>query len=450
MLLGCAETDWLSTKTIFYNSKTKKISNVMLEVVDWDNFEFDAEGLINYLKYGYSVYGKTMVRDVFFLGSNQKITNYNGNLEILTEDTNYDIEETKERDVIELFEKSVYNYIHDKTNIILPLSGGYDSRWLAYICKGNDEVKTFTYGLSRNQSESYECVRARQIAVNCNLDNDRIELSDYHKYCNEWYEMFGPSVHLHGMYQIEFYKKILELNSNLTKFCISGIYGDALSGNVRARQNIDSPDKLNMLGLSHGMCIPYDVCKLKCRSKESEENFFENNRRNLKSENGRILITIQLKMILLSYLIKVPESMGISTYAPFLNQNIALSIMGLPWQLKENRRWQKDYFESRGLMIDENQKYDPYNSLNLMAFRKRQLQPLDSSLLGEVIDENFVEWVNHKLYKKTIVPSPVYKGTIKSQFNKLIAKYNSDFFLAYNYYLVLSPIERLIKERNKH
>ena len=50
-LLTEAKTDWLGSEPVFYNEKTKLISKNMLDVIDYDNFEFDEEGLNNYLQF---------------------------------------------------------------------------------------------------------------------------------------------------------------------------------------------------------------------------------------------------------------------------------------------------------------------------------------------------------------------------------------------------------------
>ena len=61
------ETDWLNTKPVFYNEKTKKVSYNINDVIDYANLEFDPEGLGNYLDFGYSVLGHTPVKGVKFL-----------------------------------------------------------------------------------------------------------------------------------------------------------------------------------------------------------------------------------------------------------------------------------------------------------------------------------------------------------------------------------------------
>ena len=58
----------------------------MLDVIDYDNFAFDEEGLNNYLQFGYSVLGQTMVKDVKFLPPNAAIQNTENGLIIIQND----------------------------------------------------------------------------------------------------------------------------------------------------------------------------------------------------------------------------------------------------------------------------------------------------------------------------------------------------------------------------
>ncbi|HEU4859385.1 MAG TPA: hypothetical protein VFT15_06105, partial [Chitinophagaceae bacterium] len=52
-------TDWLASNTIFYNEKTRHVSHNINNVIDFRNLEFDAEGLNNYLDFGYCVFEQT-------------------------------------------------------------------------------------------------------------------------------------------------------------------------------------------------------------------------------------------------------------------------------------------------------------------------------------------------------------------------------------------------------
>lgn len=44
MLLDYAETDWLGSRPVFYNTKTGAISHNMNKVIDYSDFSFHSEG----------------------------------------------------------------------------------------------------------------------------------------------------------------------------------------------------------------------------------------------------------------------------------------------------------------------------------------------------------------------------------------------------------------------
>ena len=72
MLFQEAQTDWLASKNIFYNTRTNQISDNVNDLIDANHIEFHAEGLRNYLDYGYSVYGQTPIKEIRFLLPNTK------------------------------------------------------------------------------------------------------------------------------------------------------------------------------------------------------------------------------------------------------------------------------------------------------------------------------------------------------------------------------------------
>lgn len=64
MMNNLFKTDWLASKSVFYNKKTKKISYNINDVIDWINFSIDQEGLYLYVLFGYSILGKTPIKNV--------------------------------------------------------------------------------------------------------------------------------------------------------------------------------------------------------------------------------------------------------------------------------------------------------------------------------------------------------------------------------------------------
>lgn len=467
MLLTKAVTDWLNTKPVFYNEKTGAISYSMNEVIDYSDFTFSPEGLRNYLKFGYSVFGQTMVENVKFLEPNNAITkNEDGTLTITElDDPALKLWNPGRENGEEVFEELVdatRNWaesvragstgaggINESSggNIILPLSGGLDSRLLAYATKGYDNVFCYSYGLSARQQESFEAVKASEVAKECGHKWECVELNDFLRedYLDKWYKLYGPSVHLHGMYQMEFYEKILndqKCNPNLQM--LSGIIGDGWAGTVRIPE-IKSLDDLAYLGYTHGMSVDENVCLL-TKKTESQEAFYEKNRDKLKEENWRIIYAMRFKMMLLNYLLTTPQSLEMGTWSPFIEPKYAMDILNLDWSLKKDRKWEHEAFEKLNLNIGwEKDKCDYNMVLDIETLRKNPVKPLDARLLGEIISKDYVEEVNRQIMRHPVRNLSAKPRTAANLYNKGVKWYNRKVDAALISYEILSPVERVLK-----
>lgn len=448
-------TDWLASTSVFYNEKTKKVSYNINDVIDWTNFSIDSEGLYFYVLFGYSVLGRTPVKDVFFLPPTSDIQiDQNHNLIVhRREDTVLDALDNglnfTETDVLDMIESKIQTWESQVSgNIIIPSSGGYDSRLLNCMVKEKERIKAFSYGTAPIQSQSFECVRAKEYTKKLGIDFKQIELSEFHNYINEWYSLYGVSTHLHGMYQIEFYSKIREEG-----YCqcplLSGIIGDAWAGNVNIK-SIDKSSDICNLSYSHGMAGDPSFLIKKAREELLEE-YYEREKYNLKDERYRIISSMRLKIMLLSYLLKVPASMGFKPWSPFLDMDVAISMLKLPVERKKNRIWQDTYFKKWG--IDNNSlhsKSSRVNMLDRMAMEKVPLNPLDVSILKEFVKVEYIEWINKYLTAKPFYSKMYYDlfyiPKIKEGV-KLLGFRNLEME-AYNAYLVFKPIELLLKKRN--
>ena len=207
------ENDWLGSIPIFYNPKDNIVSTL-------SNFclkdkTIHSEGLSNFCEFGYSVFEQTMFEDVKFVRYYSKL--------IISDDIAIEYKKdpvldksflekiSDEKEVITLMQ----DYISDieskiDGDIVLPTSGGYDSRMLNYLVKDKSRIQSFTYGISADQSKSSEVVHAKKISDIYNTKWEQIELTEFHKYIEEWAKVYGFSSHLHGMYHIEFYSNILK------------------------------------------------------------------------------------------------------------------------------------------------------------------------------------------------------------------------------------------------
>lgn len=156
----------MASEPIFYNEDTGKVSNNINDVIDYNNLEFDPEGFNNYLEFGYSVFGQTPVKGVKYLRYSSKLLWEDNNITIEYLDDpveNWVKDQSSEYDVLQLLRSKIQTWESQVTgDIIIPTSGGYDSRLLNTMIKDKTRIRSFSYGLSRNQSTSYEVVYAKK------------------------------------------------------------------------------------------------------------------------------------------------------------------------------------------------------------------------------------------------------------------------------------------------
>jgi hypothetical protein len=164
-------------------------------------------------------------------------------------------------------------------------------------------------------------------------------------------------------------------------------------------------------------------------------NFFEQNRKALKEPLFQTTWLIRLKMILISYLISIPESFGFKVWSPFLDQKKALGMSTLPPHRRKDRIWQTDFFKKHSLNIEAmNMKADKSNTLNYQAMRNKPPSDLKVEILGEIISPHYIRLINAKI--KEFIKSDIKPTTLN--------KNDNDVFQYYCAYLTLKPIEYIL------
>jgi hypothetical protein len=445
-------TDWLASDPVFYNEKTGKVSRNINEVIDFTNLQFHPEGLRNYLDTGYSVFEQTPVQNVKFLRHNASLAPEEGKIKLKYEEDPVEKligNKSSPAEAIEILRASIQTWENSvEGEIIIPTSGGYDSRMLNEMVTGKQRIRSFTYGISPDQSQSFEVVYAKKIAEMLGTKWEQVELGYYHNYFEQWDNLFGVSTHAHGMYQIEFYTKILE-KVGKGKALLSGIIGDAWAGSVKIPA-ITKPEDAFYLAYAHNMNADSAYCLLKS-DRQLLESYYEANKQKLQDPLMRVVESMRFKIVLLCYLFRVPVSLGFKPWSPFLDMNVALSMLNLPAQERAGRAWQADYFKQKGLYVED---MDPAvskkNQLNRYAMSQVPVRPLDVKLLGELIKPGYIEWVNKHvqsdIYFRDFVDKLMYYPKIGGLLRRLGRK---DVKLtAYLSYLTLRPLEVLIRKRN--
>jgi hypothetical protein len=394
------ENDWLSSIPVFYNMKDLIVSTLPLKCLT--DKVLDKEGLQNFMEFGYAVFEHTMFENVRFMRYFSKLE-INENINVIYKQDPVDeilgsLENVDEEDVLKEIENYLFEIEKDtKGSIIVPTSGGYDSRLLNLLIKDKSRIRSYSYGGSKNQSISNEVVFAKKLAEILKTNWKQIELDNYYVYFGKWFKLFGFSTHLHGMYQIDFYKKILETNKpGEQAFLLSGIVGDAWAGKSY-KFKIESYKDLYKLGLSHGLNVNLKHSKLNVDDSAKKE-FLEKYGSQINNSTFQIISLIRLKVVLLSYLTQMPEYFGLISYTPFLNFNIVSKMLKISSSRREDRKWQTDFFAKNGIDINVlNLKYTKSNTLYLDVFKKSEFELLDVELLSEFISEKHLKKINKSI-----------------------------------------------------
>ena len=458
------ETDWVNFTRCFYNSRTGRFGTCINDVIDLSNLEIDREGLQDYLDFGYCVFGHTPVKDVHFLPhSSQLLRRDDGSLEVrhledkalhCLESIHWSEDEIWDylRDIVQRWEASVDG------EIVIPTSGGYDSRILNWMVKDKKRIRSFSFGATSPQNRSFEVIYARELSRRLGTRWEQVELGAFFRHLEDWYDLYGVSVHAHGMAHFEFYdtiRKRLCLDEPEKKEfsfpVLSGVLGDDWAG-ADFIPRISKAEDLITLGFSHGMRVDVKSCLGFQGLSDARQYYWEENKDGLKDLNFRVLEKMRHKQMLFSYLFRVPEKMGFTPWGPYRDLSLAAAMVNLPQSRRHERIWQQDFFRKNGIMVNDDCRVKRLpNTLFYQAYDRVPLKPLDRSILSEAVRPEFVDWINRNVPR-----------TIQNDFQELLLSLRGSGrlcriftgkipttvrFRAFMAYLVLYPIERLLKSR---
>ncbi len=448
-----AKGNWIGFDTVFYHEKTSVFGTSVEDVIDYGQMEIDPKGLAAYLDYGYCVFGHTPVKHVKYLLPHESLHIVEGKLQVKKKSDSIESKlgvAAHVDDVLGMLEDRIQRWASSfGEDILIPTSGGFDSRLMNVLVKDKSRIRSYTYGTSFDQGSSREAVYAQLLSKRLGTYWQRIDLGQFNKYIPDWYNMFGPTVGASGTYHMEFYEKIQAIENPRKLYLLSGIIGDAWAGAVSVPE-ITGPDAYLKLGYTHGMSADASRA-LSIGYQDLIEPIYEEQRNLLSIPEYRIIAAMRTKMMLLQYLIKVPSAYGFEGYSPFIEEDIALSMLNLPTVQKANRKWQRDFFKQRNLLFEEEKhRYTYQNSLNYYALLHERLDPLDTNLLREVIDPSYLEWVNMNIAHignierifQTLMHTPKVKEVLKRM------GFKNNLLEAYFAYITIKPIEILLSKRN--
>jgi hypothetical protein len=205
---------------------------------------------------------------------------------------------------------------------------------------------------------------------------------------------------LHGMYQLEFYDIIIARKDfNFSSTLLSGIVGDAWAGSIKKIDVLSEKD-VNKLGYTHGIFLDKSFFKRGLKN-SLKKKYFDQHKEILNDPFTQVISVIRMKMILLSYLTSIPEYFGIPVWTPFLNFNVVTTMLRLPKKDREGREWQREFFESKNLDVENlNLKFSTINSFYQDSTKTYTFKPLQVQIFEKILNVNKLEKLNRKINNK--------------------------------------------------
>lgn len=397
------KNDWLGSIPLFYNTEDKLVSTIPQFCKS--NSILNLKEVVNFCDIGFSILGNTLIENVKYL-------EYNSTLELSSSEVkvnsnfDYALQELLIDDYQD--EKSSLKYIGNYLNeaitdfdgdIIVPTSGGLDSRLILSLIspRKKAQINCYTYGVNKQQKNSFEVVYASEICRKLGLNWKQIKLQNIYNWIPQWYKIFGFSTHLHGMYQIDFFHRILNNKLHYNPILISGIVGDAWAGSI----NYSGASNLNFkkMAYSHNLCLDRKLFVENLTREISNIEIIDADfDLYMKNDRLKVLYTIRTKMILLSYLMTLPEYFGVPAVSPFLNFKVVKSMLMIKPERRKNRQWQREYFNTIGLDIENLKlKVSKLNSLSVDLVDGHAFEKLSSNLLSVYFKSEMIEDINQKL-----------------------------------------------------
>lgn len=262
------ENDYAGTIPVFYSYRNGftasniepcvyLASNSSIEDISYEN-------LYGFLRFSHYIWDETAWNHIYQMLPDSIFTfNYESNIPKVDylntiKCSNSRVNLTDKQVASELFELNqelVLKTLGDFEQIILPLSSGYDSRMIFSALTNNVQtrkrLKCFTYG----NEGSIEVESARRLCGQENIYWKHINLPcrfltkfDLRAISN----IFGASMHMHGMYQLEFFNQIkLHINTSensvLTSGFMTGVPAGQHNGLFALNSRPDSFCKLMMV-----------------------------------------------------------------------------------------------------------------------------------------------------------------------------------------------------------
>lgn len=450
------ENDWLGSIPVFYNTRTRAVSTLINKIIEPQDMQIHPEGLANYLDFGFCVFEQTQLKNIKFMRYLSELVITGNRIKIVYRKddliSHLDSETTPKNaigsisDYVSMVEKKVTG------PIIIPTSGGFDSRVLNIMIKDKKRIRSFSYGISKRQFDSIEVVKAKTLSEILATSWNKIKLQGAAKYWRQWFTLYGGAVHLHGMYHIEFFKKITQRLGSTDGSVLSGIIGDAWSGLVAIPQ-IHNLQELPTLAYAHGISFDSRFVKQSFKNHLSVR-FYNEHKGQLANSSFRIVASMRIKLILLSYLMSLPDYFGLPSSTPFLNRKVVLQMLNLPPSQRQDRLWQRQFFAIHGADLESQKlKFTSENVSDVELVRKHPLPPVRTQLLSRYLSYFKLFKVNigyHRLLNAHDNDFPIVNRLLKYRIVGRLLKFwgvKPKYYLEpYNQLIVLKSLELMLEQ----
>lgn len=382
-------TDWLGSFTCYYNTVSGEIAShwgmLDLELCEWDSI-----GSYILKKYSFIPISRTLKKGIRRMLANQTLVWSPTELTCSTRQSNLKLETSSHSSsIIKRVVSRLKNDGLEKSEIITPLSGGYDSRFLASLIKYkfNKSFKSYTYSLLGSLGDCFESKVSKVVAYRLESLWHSFDLTGYSRHEQTIIDWSGGFSHVNGDYYEMFADQVLAMLDQPKEdvLIISGIVGDLWCGKVKAKykSNIQINDVLHSHGVSlYGWLYNRKEMSLSKQAEQELQKFFSIR---INSSESFLLELVRAKVALLSFLCYSFEKRGIRCSAPFLDKNVVEATLSLDSNIRFQRKWQNDYFKDINLADEQLPKvFLKINRLAIDEGAKKRLNSLDNMQISRL------------------------------------------------------------------
>lgn len=352
------KSDWLGSFPCYYDEVNREVASHW-GMLNLRSHECDPIGSYILKRYSFIPTSRTLKLGVRRMLCNQTLVWRSHEIECSTSHSNLNHETSiQSSNVVRHIADRLRKDGLEKSEAIVPLSGGYDSRFLASIVKGKfgQTFKSFTYSLLGPQGDCFESKVSKIVAQKLGAPWCSFDLTGYARYEQTIIDWAGGFSHVNGDYYEMFAEQVMQgfvSSQGKGVLVVSGIIGDLWCGKVSKsyKSNIQLSDILYSHGIStYGWLINSEEDRV-CREAEDELNSFFKER--IYSSETFLLELVRAKVALLSFLCYSFEKRGIRCSAPFLDKTVVEAVLSLDPKQRLHRKWQKEYFKNLGLSDDQ-------------------------------------------------------------------------------------------------